>query len=65
MGKLLKWGLGCLTAGLAGFGIYFLDMTLPIGTGYSAKYLCSQVFMANRDSLRVFENDVKPTHPLF
>ena len=38
---------------------------MPIGTGYTAKYLCSQVYMANRDPHQVFENDVKPTNPLF
>ncbi|MDA3915955.1 MAG: hypothetical protein PF690_03175 [Deltaproteobacteria bacterium] len=38
---------------------------MVIGTGYSAKYICSQVFLADRNPDLVFENDIKPTHPLF
>lgn len=44
---------------------YFLNAALPIGSGYSSKYICSQVFLADRDSETVFEQDVKPTNPLF
>jgi len=61
----LKWlGLFILVL-VVGSGIYFLNEALPIGTGYSAKYVCSQVFLADRDPKVVFENEVKPTHPLF
>ena len=61
----LKWlGLFILVL-VVGSGIYFLNEALPIGTGYSAKYVCSQVFLADRDPKIVFENEVKPTHPLF
>ncbi|MBU2510758.1 beta-lactamase family protein [bacterium] len=45
--------------------VYFLDAAMPIGSGYSAKYVCSQVFLADRDPKVVFENDVKPTNILF
>lgn len=45
--------------------IYFLNAAMSTATGYSAKYICSQVFIANRDPGTVFENDVQPTHPLF
>ena len=50
---------------LLGFAIYYLDGAMPIGSGYSAKYVCSQVFLAGRDPDRVFKNDVQPTNPLF
>lgn len=63
--RKIKWIAGLVLLGGIGFAIYFLDGALPIGTGYSAKYLCSQVFLAARDPAVVFENDVKPTHPLF
>ncbi len=65
MGKRLKWLAGIILIIVVGGGIYFLNGALPIGTGYSAKYLCSQVFLANRDPAIVFENDIKPTHSLF
>lgn len=48
-----------------GVGIFFLNSALIIGSGYSSKYLCSQVFMADRNPDLVFKNDVLPTHPLF
>lgn len=45
--------------------IYYLNGALAIGTGYAAKYVCSQTFLAGRDAVSVFEYDVKPTHILF
>ncbi len=50
---------------LFGSAIYYLNGAMPIGSGYSAKYVCSQVFLADRDPDIVFENDVQPTNPLF
>ena len=65
MRRILKWVLSTVVISGIGFGVYFLDGALPIGTGYSAKYLCSQVFLAGRNPDLVFENDIKPTHPMF
>jgi CubicO group peptidase (beta-lactamase class C family) len=48
-----------------GFGIYFVHSALPIGNGYTAKYLCSQVFLSGRDAGYVFEHEIKPTNALF
>ncbi len=60
--KIFIFGLGILTF----LGIlYFLNAALPIGAGYSAKYLCSHVFLGNRDPKEIFEREIKPTHPLF
>lgn len=64
MKKILLF-LGIAMLAIIGFCIYFLNAAMPTGTGYSAKYICSQVFLANRDPMIVFEKDVKPTHPLF
>lgn len=65
MVKAVKWGCGILIAAVLGGAIYYLNGTMPIATGYSAKYICSQVFLADRDAVEVFENDIKPTHVLF
>lgn len=54
-----------LIIGVLSFALYFIYGAMPIGTGYTAKYLCSQVFLAGRDAGPVFEHDVKPTNALF
>lgn len=63
--KTVKWLIALAFVSAIGYGIYFLNGALPIGTGYSAKYICSQVFLAGRNPAQVFNEDVKPTHPLF
>ena len=65
MKRKIKWLLISVVIGIMAFVVYFLDGALPIGTGYSAKYLCSQVFIAGRNAKQVFENDIKPNHLLF
>ncbi|MFA5903277.1 MAG: serine hydrolase [Desulfobacula sp.] len=65
MKRKIKWMFGIVFLCVMGFGVYFLDGALPIGTGYSAKYICSQVFLAGKNPEQVFEKDVKPTHALF
>lgn len=45
--------------------IYVSNVSLPTATGYVSKYLCSQVFLAERDSQFVFENDIKNTNFFF
>jgi hypothetical protein len=63
--RKLKWVISAVVISSIGFGIYFLNDALVIGTGYSAKYICSQVFLADRNPDLVFTNEIKPTHPLF
>ena len=63
--KKVLYGLCVVMLVLLGFAIYYLDGVMPIGSGYSAKYVCSQVFLADRDPDSVFKNDVQPTNPLF
>ncbi len=65
MKRIIKWLSGIVFLCAMGFGVYFLNEALPIGTGYSAKYICSQVFLAGKNPDQVFEKDVKPTHILF
>ncbi len=65
MSKKVIMAFFLIVISIIGFGVYFLNDALVIGTGYSAKYICSQVFLANRNPDLVFENDIKPTHPLF
>ena len=65
MKRILKWIVTVVSLGMLGFVLYFLNGALPIGTGYSAKYICSQVFLADRNPNLVFEKEVKPTHLLF
>ena len=63
--RKLKWIIWAVVISIIGSGVYFLNGALVIGTGYSAKYICSQVFLADRNPDLVFTNDIKPTHPLF
>jgi CubicO group peptidase (beta-lactamase class C family) len=65
MNRKLKGGAGLVMVLALSGAIYFLNSALPIGTGYSAKYLCSHLFLAGQDPAQVFEMDVKPTHFLF
>ena len=54
--KMKKWVLGSATAvllaGLA-YGLFYINTLLPIITGYTAKYLCSAVFVSNRNQADV------------
>jgi hypothetical protein len=45
-------------AGLT-WGVIYLDSLLPIITGYSAKYLCSAVFISNRMTADVEATDLR------
>ena len=49
---------------LAGAGWYLSD-TLPIGTGHTAKTICSNVFISGRNAEDVFKEDIAPVHFLF
>jgi CubicO group peptidase (beta-lactamase class C family) len=66
--RLLKWfGLGLLVLIFAGYG--YLRVSPPelllVGTGYSAKTICSNVFIAGRKADEVLKIDVQaPGHPI-
>jgi len=57
--------LAIILIAVLGYAVYFIDTAMPIGNGYAAKYICSQVFLEGRDPVYVFEKEVKPTNPLF
>ncbi len=52
---------------IIGFGavIYYIYNALPIGTGYTAKYLCSSVFITGRGETETIEEDILPGNILY
>ncbi|WP_265518210.1 serine hydrolase domain-containing protein [Nitratireductor luteus] len=64
----LKWASGAVTALLA--GLFLLLYVAPpdlirVGSGYAAKIVCSNVFIAGREPETVLARDVQaPGHPL-
>ncbi len=67
-GKVLKYSVGTLALAFVAAGGY-LWMAPPdllkVGTNYSAKIVCSNVFLARRDAETVLQSDVQaPGHPL-
>ncbi|NBU92557.1 MAG: hypothetical protein EBS17_06920, partial [Flavobacteriia bacterium] len=63
--KRLKFSIISTMLVILFIAIYFLNAAFPIGTGYTAKYLCSHVFLANREAEVLFQREIKPTHILF
>ncbi|NJR13316.1 MAG: cytochrome c oxidase assembly protein [Phyllobacteriaceae bacterium] len=66
--RVVKWLAGLLLVAIIG-GFGFLRINPPellqVGTGYSAKIICSNVFLAGRDAQDVLKVDVQsPGHPL-
>jgi len=53
--KKIVWVLGLFLFGVVGYAVYFLNAAMPTATGYTAKYVCSQVFLAGRDPVVVYE----------
>lgn len=71
MHRAMKWGLRLAVALVgvvsvaAGVLIAFPPDLLRVGTGYAAKIVCSNVFIAGRDADEVLRDDVQaPGHPL-
>ncbi|TCL08721.1 CubicO group peptidase (beta-lactamase class C family) [Shimia isoporae] len=66
--KALKYGVGLVLVGFAGLVVFLFvspPALLKVGTNYSAKIVCSNVFIANRDAQEVLTVDVQaPGHPL-
>lgn len=58
-GKRILWSvLTILIIGI-GYGVYYINSMLPIITGYPAKYLCSAVFVSNRQQAEVEAMDLQ------
>ena len=68
VGRLLKWIVVLLVAavvGLAGWLYLAPPALIRVGTGYSAKIVCSNAFLASRPGDEVLAIDVQaPGHPL-
>ncbi|CDZ47471.1 serine hydrolase domain-containing protein [Neorhizobium galegae] len=66
--RFVKILCGVIVVGLLGLGIWLYTSPpelLRVGSGYSAKMVCSNVFLAGRDSSEVLAVDVQaPGHPL-
>src|SRR6478752_3802014 len=66
--KIVKWLLGLIVMAVAGLfaWLYIAPPELiRVGSGYSAKIVCSNVFIAGRDPNEVLAVDVQaPGHPL-
>jgi len=66
--RFVKILVGVIVVGLIGLGIWLHTSPpelLRVGSGYSAKMVCSNVFLAGRDSGEVLSVDVQaPGHPL-
>mgnify|MGYP005806481431 CR=1 FL=1 len=66
--KLIKWLLGLIALAVAALfaWLYIAPPELiRVGSGYSAKIVCSNVFIAGRDPNEVLAVDVQaPGHPL-
>lgn len=66
--RLLKWlglGLVVIVAGAAGWLYFAPPELLRVATAYSAKIVCSNVFIAGRDPVDVLARDVQaPGHPI-
>jgi CubicO group peptidase (beta-lactamase class C family) len=68
LGKIAKWLLALVVVALLGLGLW-LHFAPPdlirVAAGYSAKIVCSNVFIAGRDPEEVLEVDVQaPGHPI-
>jgi len=68
LSRILKWLLGLVAVASAGL-VLWLYLAPPalirVAAGYSAKIVCSNVFVAGRDAERVLELDVQaPGHPI-
>ena len=51
--KIVLWSLFAFILSAIVYGIFYIHSLLPIITGYSSKYLCSAVFISNRQQAEV------------
>ena len=66
--QALRWGSGLLLLGLLGAALWLWrapPALARVAAGYTAKIVCSSVFVAGRDAADALQNDVQaPGHPL-
>ena len=58
-------GIGVVLIVVFGVLAWFSSQALPVGAGYTAKYLCSSTFISKRNPEIVFHEDIAPLNPLF
>lgn len=67
-GRILKWLVGLVVLGIVGLSAWLYvapPELIRVGSGYAAKIVCSNVFLAGRDADLVLADDVQaPGHPL-
>jgi len=56
--KRILWSILILLALGLSYGFYYINSLLPIITGYPAKYLCSAVFVSEREQAEVEAMDL-------
>ncbi|MCA0275348.1 MAG: beta-lactamase family protein [Proteobacteria bacterium] len=68
VGKIIKWFAALIVlavVALAGWLYFAPPALIRVGSGYAAKIVCSNVFVAGRDAGQVLADDVQaPGHPL-
>jgi CubicO group peptidase (beta-lactamase class C family) len=57
-------GIGVVLILIFGAVVWFLSKALPVGAGFTAKYLCSSTFISQRNPDIVYQEDVAPIDPL-
>ena len=57
-------GIGVVLIVIIGAVAWFLSQALPVGAGFTAKYLCSSTFISQRNPEIVFQEDVATIDPL-
>jgi len=66
--KILKWAVGLIVAAIVVLGIWLYSAPpalIRVAAGYTAKIVCSNVFVAGRDAQDVLKTDVQaPGHPV-
>lgn len=65
--KTVLAGFGAILTGIAGYYAYQIYESLPTGTGYTAKYICSALFVSGRDLDHdtIVRNEIVPIAPTF
>lgn len=56
--KKILWIVLIFLCGAGVYGVYYINSLFPIITGYPAKFLCSAVFVSNREQAEVEEMDL-------
>lgn len=56
--RIIRWSVVAILLAVIGYAAFYIHAMLPIITGYPAKYLCSAVFISNRQQKEVEKLDL-------